>query len=118
MTALRDDGYLPGRLDADWRGVVPWVCLTGTAQVAHCLLLLYRLSGRTAYRDAGFRANAFVRRTVALKGSPGVVGGIKGSFPVDGGYCPYQYLNWAAKFCIDANLLEIEVRRHDADPCA
>jgi hypothetical protein len=34
-------------------------------------------------------------------------GGIKGSFPVFGGYCPYQYLNWASKFFIDANMAEL-----------
>jgi hypothetical protein len=46
---------------------------------------------------------------VRFEGDAGMVGGIKGSFPVDGEYGQWQYLNWAAKFCIDANLLELEL---------
>jgi hypothetical protein len=38
-----------------------------------------------------------------------VRGGIKGSFPVDGGYGTWHYLAWGAKFCIDAHLLEKDV---------
>ena len=30
----------------------------------------------------------------------------EGSFPVNGGYCWWEYPNWAAKFLIDACLLE------------
>jgi hypothetical protein len=37
------------------------------------------------------------------------MGGVKGSFPVSGGYGRFQYLNWACKFSIDANLLELGV---------
>ena len=36
-----------------------------------------------------------------------MTGGVKGSFPVDGGYGTYEYLNWAAKFTIDANVKEL-----------
>ena len=39
-----------------------------------------------------------------------IAGGVKGSFPVSGGYGPYEYLNWAAKFFVDANLLEASVK--------
>jgi hypothetical protein len=34
-------------------------------------------------------------------------GALKGSFPLYGGYCSYQYPNWATKFLIDANMLEL-----------
>jgi hypothetical protein len=33
-------------------------------------------------------------------------GGIRGSFPAYGGYGTYQFLNWAAKFFVDALLAE------------
>jgi len=36
---------------------------------------------------------------------------VTGSFPVDGGYGTFQYLNWACKFSIDANLFEQNTRR-------
>jgi len=35
---------------------------------------------------------------------PGVRGGIKGSSPLGGEYGPYQILNWATKFFVDALL--------------
>lgn len=110
LGALGADGRLPGRLDDQWRPAVSWVCLTGTVQIAHCWLMLYRWTGDERYCNGAFRANAFVRRTIALAGPAGVRGGIKGSFPVDGGYGRFELLNWAAKFCIDAQLLEEEVR--------
>jgi hypothetical protein len=113
LSALRPDGHLPGRLDRSWRGAVSWVCLTGNVQIAHCWLTLYRLTGHRPYLDAGLRANAFVRRTISMSGPSGIKGGVKGSFPVDGSYGAFQYLNWAAKFCIDSNLVELEVRRAD-----
>ncbi len=103
------DGALPGRLTAEWKPAVPWVCLTGAVQVAHCWLMLYQDTGDARYRDAALKVNAHVRRTVETAGPPETRGGVKGSFPVDGGYGTFEYLNWAAKFFIDANELEREV---------
>ncbi len=108
MTAQREDGSLPGFLDENWKPAAQWACLTGIVQIASCWLLLHGITGRPEYREAAIRANAFVRRTIHLDGSPDVRGGVKGSYPVDGDYGPYQYLNWAAKFCIDANLHEMD----------
>ena len=118
LGALEAEGRLPGRLDADWRGTVPWVCLTGSVQIAHCWLLLYLYTGDARYRDAAYAANAFVRRTVRLDGPPETRGGVKGSYPVDGWYGAYQYLNWAAKFFVDANFLEADVRAGRLAPAA
>lgn len=103
------DGRLAGRLDKDFRPAVDWVCLTGTVQIAHCLMMLHQATGEARYLDAGRRANSFVRRTVKLDGPIGTRGGVKGSFPVDGDYGRWEYLNWAAKFCIDAQLLETDI---------
>jgi hypothetical protein len=109
VEAIGADGYLAGRLDRNFRGAVDYVCLTGSVQIAHCLFLLHRLTGERRYLEAGRKLTAFVRRTVRFEGHEGMVGGIKGSFPVNGDYGQWEYLNWAAKFCIDANLLEIEL---------
>lgn len=111
LSCLRHDGSLPGRLHANWRPAVSWVCLTGAVQISHCWLLLFELTGERAFRDAARRCNAFVRRTVRVDGAGDTVGGVKGSFPVDGEYGRYEYLNWAAKFLIDANRLELAVGR-------
>lgn len=113
LGALGDDGYLPGRMLSDWHGAVDWVCLTGSAQIAHCWLMLYQETGDARYRNAAFAANAYVRRTVSIDGPPEIRGGVKGAFPVDGDYGTYEYLSWAGKFMIDANILEKVVRETD-----
>jgi hypothetical protein len=110
LTALRSDGFLPGRLKSDWSSSADWVCLTGSAQVASCWLLLSQMTGRLDYLEAGRRANAYVRRTVRLDGPPEVCGGVKGSFPVQGQYGAYEYLNWAAKFLADSLMLESDLK--------
>jgi hypothetical protein len=109
-SAMKPNGFLPGRLDSAWQGTVSWACLTGSVQIAHCWLLLYQHTKESALRDAAFAANQYVRRTVRVDGPPEIRGAVKGAFPVDGNYGQYQYLNWAAKFFIDANLLEQTVR--------
>jgi hypothetical protein len=49
-----------------------------------------------------------VRRTIRLDGPTGTRGGVKGSYPVSGAYGRYEYLNWAAKFAVDAFLMEMD----------
>lgn len=114
LRAITPDGRMAGRLRADWSAAVPWVCVTGTAQIAACWLLLYRESGQKKFRDAAFAANSFVRRTMRVEGAPEIAGGVKGSFPVSGDftgdYGRFQYLNWACKFMIDACALEEDIR--------
>jgi len=108
LTAQRADGALPGMLDSDWKPAATWACLTGIVQIASCWLLLHAITRNREYRRAALAANAFVRRTVAVDGPADVRGGVKGSFPVDGEYGSFQYLNWATKFCIDANIHELD----------
>jgi hypothetical protein len=79
-------------------------------QIAHCWLLLYQYTGDARFRAAGYAANQYVRRRIQVDGSEETRGGVKGSFPVDGEYGRYEYLNWACKFFVDSNLLEKAVR--------
>lgn len=110
LGAIEADGFLPGRLGSDWRGAAPWACLTGSAQIGHCWLMLFRYTSNPKYLEAALAANRFVRRTMKPHGEPATRGGIKGSFPVSGGYGAYQYLNWACKFFLDSNMLEQAVQ--------
>lgn len=112
--AVAADGYLAGRLDCNFKPGAEWVCLTGSVQNAHCLFILYQLTGEQRYLDVGRRLTSYVRRSIAIDGPAGTRGGVKGSFPVDGAYGQWSYLNWAAKFCIDANLLETDLAARDA----
>ncbi|GIU73905.1 MAG: hypothetical protein KatS3mg004_0992 [Bryobacteraceae bacterium] len=110
LGCLREDGFLPGRLDRNWRPCVNWACLTGAVQIAAVWLLLAPDAPRAAdFREAARRANAFVRRTVRIEGPPEIAGGVKGSWPVDGDYGRFQLLNWAAKFAVDAWQMELDL---------
>lgn len=111
LTAQRPDGSLPGRLRANWSPAVKWSCLTGNVQIAHCWFLLYRILENPVFLSAGLKANAYVRRTIRVDGPEAVRGAVKGAFPVDGHYGRFEFLNWAAKFTVDSNLLELELRR-------
>jgi hypothetical protein len=109
VAVQRADGYLPGCLRSDWKAAADWVCLTGSAQVAHCWLLAFQLTGDTRYRDAAFRTNQFVRRTVRLDGPRDSRGAVNGSFPAEGDYWKLAYPNWAAKFLADSLMLEADI---------
>jgi hypothetical protein len=113
--AVHGDGFLSGRFDAGWRPQVTWNCLTGSCQIALVWFRLSNLTGETRYRDEADKLLSFVKRTQKLGQSAngnghsssicgGVIGGIKGSHPVWGGYDPFCYPNWAAKFFADALL--------------
>jgi hypothetical protein len=104
---VRGDGFLTGRFSRGFKPAVSWSCLTGSAQIGCCWLILYGMTGVERYRDAALKVNRFLRRTVAVGGPPDTRGALKGSFPVFGDYCRYQYPNWSTKFLIDAHILEL-----------
>lgn len=106
LSAIQTSGFLPGRLNADWSAAVSWMCLTGSAQIASCWFLLYEATGNEEYRDAARAANRCVRCTVSVDGPDTMRGAVKGAFPIDGNYGRFEYLNWASKFLVDANLME------------
>ena len=105
------DGFLPGRLYPDWRGAVTWSCLTGSVQLAAVMLEVASLCDRQELVEAGMRLNRFVRRTMDLDGPTGQRGGVAGSFPIDGDYGQFEYLNWAAKFLVDSCLIEQQLKQ-------
>jgi hypothetical protein len=106
MKVQRPDGSLPGRLYSDWEPAVDWSCLTGNVQIADSWIYLAGVLGDGSLADAAKAANAYVRRIVLVEGPDGQRGGVPGSFPIDGDYGEFEYLNWAVKFAIDANLSE------------
>ena len=107
LTRQREDGALHGEYDRDWRPTVGWTCLTGNAQTVIIWLKLYTLSGHRTYLEAAKKVSTFLKRTQRLRAKDeGVRGGIKGSHPIQGRYMQYAYPNWAAKFFLDALMLE------------
>lgn len=109
IAALPANGKLQGRFDDGWHPTVGWSCLTGDCQLAINWGRLYQISGDKKYRDATSRILEFVKMTQHLTdrgADPASVGGIKGSHPVNGGYHPWQYPNWATKFYADALMMD------------
>jgi hypothetical protein len=105
----RRDRVLKGRYTWLWRPAVSWRCLTGEAQSALVLLRLARRTGRQDYRTM---AMALLDGLSALQDlrdtDPVSHGALAGSAPVWGGYMPFNYLNWAAKFFVDALLFAVK----------
>jgi rhamnogalacturonyl hydrolase YesR len=99
------EGRLPGRYDSLWRPTVKWSCLTGNAQIAINWGRLYQVTGEEKYKAAMLSVIEFTKRTQQLVGNKASLGGIKGSHPVNGGYHPWQYPNWATKFFADALMM-------------
>lgn len=106
LSVQRSDGALPGRLYSNWKAAAGWPCLTGNVQVSDSWFYIGQLDRGRQMIDAARQTNAYVRCTAQHTGDDGVRGGVKGSFPVDGDYGAFEFLNRAAKFTIDANLVE------------
>ncbi len=108
----RADGSLPGRLDQNWRPRVRWSCVTGNSQMAINWFRLAELTGAARFADHARQANRFNMSIQDISsGNAGVRGGVKGSYPIAGGYLAYKYPNWAAKFLMDALMLELAMDR-------
>ena len=104
----RRTGSLRGRYDQTWRSTVSWRCLTGEAQVALTMLRLAKITGDEQYSST---AQALLEGVARLQDTdpkhPESFGSVSGSYPIWGGYGPFNYLNWAAKFFMDALLIQV-----------
>jgi hypothetical protein len=114
-------GSLPGAFDEGWKPRAGYVCLTGNAQVAICLLIHEAHAPDLRLVSAAARMVDRVCDTQALgSGVPGALrGAVAGSWPVWGAYMRLRYPNWAAKYLADAlRRLSARVTRElEAAPC-
>jgi uncharacterized protein YyaL (SSP411 family) len=102
------DKRLKGRYDERWRHTVSWRCLTGEAQLALILFRLKRITGDEFYSEVGDSILTDIARHQDVDSPyPESYGSIAGSEPIWGSYSPFNYLNWAAKFLLDALLLRL-----------
>ena len=106
LAALPANGRLPGRFDSSWRPTVRYACLTGAAQIGINWGRLAQIDADTRYRDGVGRVARYLKQTQPLSGDPAERGGIKGSDPIDGGYHPWQFPNWAAKYFVDLLMMD------------
>ena len=119
MVEVYRAGRLAGCLDSSWRGTVSWRCVTGDAQIAVVLLRLAPSFPDAGYAEVARRLIEDVAR-MQLRVAPSApssdqraprrdpaIGAVPGSFPVWGKYMRLAFPNWAAKFYLDALLLEV-----------
>lgn len=99
---------LPTTLDSSWGSKDRDSCLTGNAQIAFYWLKGYLLQGNAELQVAAEQMIRELKRVHVLEGAgKEIVGGVPGSYPVNGAYCPYMMINWGAKFFADLLLLHI-----------
>jgi hypothetical protein len=106
-------GHLPGAFHEGWKADRRYVCLTGNAQVAICLLQWEAHAPDLRLVSAAARMVDVVCAAQRLRSPvPGVRGAVGGSAPLWGPYMRMRYPNWAAKYLCDALLrLSDRVRR-------
>ncbi len=98
------------KYNREWQSSERFSCLTGDVQLAKTWLNIYQVNGDGRFLNAALKINDFVKSTQDLRSrNPGIRGGIKGSHPIWGRYIRYSYPNWAAKFFVDALMLEDEI---------
>lgn len=111
-------GFMPGEFAMGWKTDATYSCLTGDAQIAGVWLRLFDTRGDVRFLNAALKLNDYVKACQSLRATHGAVrGGVKGSQPFGGGYTPYTYINWGAKFLADSLLLEERVFRRFENSC-
>jgi uncharacterized protein YyaL (SSP411 family) len=112
LGALPSEGRIPGTYGEKWEGDFSFSCLTGNAQLAIVLLRLFEIIKDQKYWDAANRINHYLKAKQELRiKDDNVYGAIPGSSPIWGKYIHFAYPNWAAKFFIDALILESKISR-------
>jgi len=97
---------LPGRLNKDWKKSANYVCNTGNAQLGIILIRLYEITKEARYLNTALKLADFLAFVQDLNGiGQNRNGGITGSYPIWGMYCPLKYPSWATKYYIDLLLL-------------
>jgi hypothetical protein len=95
-------GRPPGTFDKDWRADHRFICVTGCAQVALCLMIVEARTPDLRLVNAACKLVDTACRCQRLRGPRSVCGAVPGSRPLWGPYMRFRYPNWAAKFHADA----------------
>ena len=101
---------LPATFDSHWNSKSTYSCLTGNAQIAIVWLKLYKFNNDARFLNAALKMIDQLKMKQNLNSSnKGIKGGIAGSFPIWGEYMKFSYPNYAAKFFVDALMLQEKI---------
>lgn len=97
------NGRVPGEFNEALVSTKNYVCLTGNAQLAICILLLEKQMSDLRLVNAAAKMIDFIG-SVQSSGSlnKSLRGGVGGSYPLWGRYMFLRYPNWAAKYYCDS----------------
>ena len=100
------NGRIPGEFSEDLNENNSYVCLTGNAQLAICILLMEREYNDLRIVNSAAKMVDYVG-SVQSKSNfiKGICGGVAGSYPLWGRYMFIRYPNWAAKYYCDSLML-------------
>jgi hypothetical protein len=104
--------FLPAMLSRRLTSEDRYSCLPGNAQFASLWLRHAMMNDDLPMLNTGLKMVDWLKGVQALHNdNPGIRGGIAGSWPIDGGYSIFVYVNWAAKFFADSLLLARQARQ-------
>jgi hypothetical protein len=103
--------FLPAHFTSGWKSADRFSCVPGNAQFATLWCRHGRRAGDLPLLNTGLKMVDWLKQRQTLDNvEPGICGGLPGAWPIDGGYSIYSYVNWAAKYFVDA-LLEARIAR-------
>ena len=102
--------FYPARFDKNWKASANYSCLTGNAQIGIIFIKLYERFDDKRYLNAALKIADFLAFTQHINGLGRYrKGGMVGSYPIWGLYCPFKYPSWATKYWID---LLLSIKKH------
>jgi hypothetical protein len=112
LPVMNPEGFFWGTYNSDWKSSSKYTCLTGNAQISIVLSRLYQLTKNTKYLQVIKALNHYLKSKQLLNTKDkNVRGALPGSYPIWGKYERFSCPNWAAKFFIDALLIEDELKQ-------
>jgi uncharacterized protein YyaL (SSP411 family) len=104
--------FLPATLTPQLTSADRYSCLPGNAQFACMWLRIGAMHDDLPMVNTGLKMVDWLKGLHALENeNPGIRGGMAGSWPIDGGYSIFIYVDWAAKYFADSLLLARDARR-------
>ena len=79
-----------------------------SSPVEFVFLAVIRFDSGKAFQRLSLELFADLEKYPATLPLPGVKGGISGSYPIWGQYERFSYPNWAAKFYLDAAIIQMK----------
>jgi len=100
------NGRLPGEFDESLKTKKNYVCLTGNAQLAICIMLMEQQKPDLRLINAAAKLIDFIGSVQQSNHfSKAIKGGVAGSYPLWGRYMFMRYPNWAAKYYCDSLMM-------------